>query len=76
MPETIGKARYPYCIQCVDQNSGKTGDFAYDPKQGKTAGNFHAITPVFDDLQSFYNWCHETGFMIHHGASTDVTEVR
>ena len=55
-----------YCIQCVDQNSGKTGDFGYDPAQGNTAGNFHAITPVFDNLQEFYIWAHENGVMLEH----------
>lgn len=66
--------RYPYCIQCVDQTSGKTGDFAYDPTKGKGVGNFHAITPVFDDLGEFYRWCKANGFHYHHGQSMDTTE--
>lgn len=65
---------YPYCIHCVDQDSGKEGCFAYNPTDGCTAGNFHAITPVFPDLQEFYDWTHKTGFGIHHGAGPRVTE--
>jgi len=71
--------RYPYCIQCTDQRSGKVGCFAYDPAEGKTAGNFHAITPVFDNLGKFYTWAKKNSFPYHHGRSTEMSgkeEVR
>ncbi len=61
--------RYPYCIQCVDLSTGKTGDFAYDPSKGH-----YAITPVFDDLGEFYSWCKQHQFYYHHGRGAVVTE--
>ena len=55
-----------YCIQCTDQNTGITGDFGYDPTQGATAGNFHAITPIFRDLSEFYDWAHVHNIILEH----------
>jgi hypothetical protein len=67
---------YPYCIQCTDQNSGDVGDFAYDPSDCPAAGQFKAITPVFDDLAEFYDWCRANNFGIHHGRGAVVTKQR
>lgn len=55
-----------YCTQCMDQNSGQTGCFGYDPAQGNTAGSFHAITPVFSSLAEFFPWCRENGIALDH----------
>lgn len=55
-----------YCIQCVDQNSGQTGDFGYDSKEGNQLGSFHAITPVFSNLQDFYQWVHANKVELKH----------
>lgn len=63
---------YPYCIQCTDQNSGKVGNFAYDPAD-RADGKFRAITPVFSELALFYKWCRANQFGIHHGRGEVVT---
>jgi hypothetical protein len=67
-----------YTIQCKDQDTGQTGCFGFDPAKGHTANNFHAITPVFGNLQDFYLWAHGQEIELDHythgaGEPTDET---
>ena len=47
-----------YCIHCRDTQTGQTGCFFYE----KTPGGFLATSPVFADLQGFYQWAHANGW--------------
>lgn len=53
-----------YCIQCLDNVSGKVGTFGYDV--ARTDG-FYAITPVFSSLQYLCDWYREQGFVNEQG---------
>lgn len=44
-----------YAIQCTDQLSGKVGCFLFDIKHYEKTGLFNAVSPVYHDLQSFYD---------------------
>lgn len=45
-----------YCIQCKDKKTGRIGDFMHN-------GDFTAISPVFDNLIDFFNWCDENNYV-------------
>ena len=54
-----------YCVECKDERSGEVGTFAYDELLwNKGLGHF-AISPVFDSVDSFYNWGKSQGFHYH-----------
>jgi hypothetical protein len=44
-----------YCIQCIDTQTGKRGDFLH-------VGNFRAISPVFDNLPDLFFWMEKHGY--------------
>lgn len=57
---------YFHCIQCTDRATQKIGDFIH-------AGDFVAISPVFDGLPDLFLWMRKNGW---EGVPCSYTSVR
>lgn len=54
-----------YCVNCVDEATGKRGTFVYDEALYNYNMGHWAISPVFQDIIKFYEWAREKGFAYH-----------
>ena len=45
-----------YTVQCKDVSTGTIGCFLFDIAHWQTTGEFKAVSPVFPDLRSFFDW--------------------
>lgn len=50
-----------YTVQCKDVTTGVTGCFLFDPVHWQATGEFKAISPVFPDGPSFFQWDKDKG---------------
>lgn len=50
------------CIQCTDQNTGKTGSFLHNSESPIKKGNLRAVTPVFKSLIDLYSYLRKNGW--------------
>lgn len=64
-----------YCIQCTDDRTGKTGDFAFTHGRyinGKI--RYYSLTPVFNSLVELFNYCKENNIILQHSINKGGNE--
>ena len=61
-----------YCINCLDKGSLITGTFAYDEELFDMGMGMWAISPIFKDVDRFYIWAKEQGFLYHSTSKSFV----
>jgi hypothetical protein len=50
-----------YTVQCRDVLSGHTGCFLFDQAHWVATGQFRSMSPVFPDLEGFFEWNRANG---------------
>lgn len=53
----------PYCINCTDVATGAVGTFAFDESLFMSGLGHFAISPIFEFVGDFYDWCKSEGFV-------------
>lgn len=61
--------RFAYCIQCLDPQTGKTGDYLFSRDPSYPGGPRIRHSPLFDNVGQLYVWMRDNGFKAHHDAN-------
>jgi hypothetical protein len=63
-----------YCINCTEESTGAIGTFAYDEFLYLQGLGHFSIGPVFADVDHFYAWAKEQGFLYYSKTSAFVMQ--
>jgi hypothetical protein len=64
-PNLSNMEEVTYCLNCVDQTSGKIGSFVFDEALYESTGAHFAITEVFLTIDGLLDYLRGEGFIEH-----------